>query len=154
MPTLYEKLGVRFQFPDNWILDEKEALDGDNSVTVYSPDGAFWSLAIHSPVVRPSELCAAAVKAMRKEYDELDSEPVEETVAGHDLVGFDLNFYCLDLTNTALVRAIRTEQRSLLVLCQAEDREFAQVEPVFRAMMHSLLSQTPATSMSPESNVE
>lgn len=140
MPAIFEKLGIRFQYPDNWILDEKEALEGENTVTVYSPGGAFWSVAVHSPVVRPSELRETALKAMKKEYSELDVEPVEESVAGQELVGYDLNFYCLDLTNTALIRAARTSSHSLLVLCQAEDREFAVVEPIFRAMMQSLLS--------------
>ena len=49
----------------------------------------------------------AALDAMRKEYEELDAEPVRETIAGHDLVGFDLNFFCLDLTNTACIRSLR-----------------------------------------------
>lgn len=140
MPSVYEKLGIRFQFPDNWTLDEKDALQGDNSVTVYSPGGAFWSVAIHSSAVRPKEMCAAALKAMRETYEQLDAEQVEETVGGRDLFGYDLNFFCLDLTNSALIRAVTTERGNLLILCQADDREFAEVEPVFRAMMHSLLA--------------
>ena len=40
-------------------------------------------------------MAQAALATMRKEYDELDAEPVSETIAGHDLVGFDLNFFCL-----------------------------------------------------------
>lgn len=140
MPAVYDKLGVRFQYPENWVLDEKDALAGEASISVYSPGGAFWTLAIHSHEVRPRDLADAALKAMRQVYDELDAEPVRESIAGHKLTGYDLNFYCLDLTNTALVRGVQTPQASYLVLCQADDREFAEVEPVFRAITASLLA--------------
>jgi hypothetical protein len=140
MPATYDKLGVRFQYPDNWVLDEKDALAGEDSVSVYSPGGAFWTLAIHTPDMRPRDLADAAVKAMRQVYEEIDSERVRETIAGHKLIGYDLNFYCLDLTNTAQVRVARTPRASFVVFCQADDREFAEIEPVFRAITASLLS--------------
>jgi hypothetical protein len=139
MPAVFDKLGIRFQYPDNWQLDEKDALAGESSVTVYSPGGAFWSINVHAREVAPKDLVEAALKAMRQEYDELDAERVRERAAGQDLVGYDLNFYCLDLTNTALVRAVRTADATFLILCQAEDREFAEVGPVFRAITASLL---------------
>jgi hypothetical protein len=139
MPAVFDKLGIRFQYPDNWELDEKDALAGESSVTVYSPGAAFWSIAVHGREVAPKDLVEAALKAMRQEYDELDAEPVQERAFGHELIGYDLNFYCLDLTNTALVRAVQTADATYLILCQAEDREFAEVEPVFRAMTASLL---------------
>ncbi|HUY33047.1 MAG TPA: hypothetical protein VMV69_09720 [Pirellulales bacterium] len=140
MPTQYAKLGIHFQFPDNWTLDESDALKGDESVSVYSPGGAFWSIIKHPRTALPRELIEAALQAMRQVYDELDVEPIEETVVGYELVGCDMNFYCLDLTNTALLRAFQTTEATYLVLCQADDREFADVEPVFRAMTRSLLS--------------
>ena len=37
MPAVYEKMGIRFMYPDNWTLDEEEALHGNQSVSVYSP---------------------------------------------------------------------------------------------------------------------
>ena len=139
MPASYNKLDLTFQYPDNWTLDEKDALEGESTVTVYSPGGAFWSIVVHPAQVDPEDLAKTALKAMRKEYDELDSEPVREAVGGHELLGYDLNFYCLDLTNTALVRAFRTPAASYLILCQADDREFQQIEAVFRAITASLV---------------
>jgi hypothetical protein len=90
--------------------------------------------------VAPKDLAEAALQAMRQEYSELDAERVREKSAGRELIGYDLNFYCLDLTNTALVRAVRTADATYLILCQAEDREFAEVEAVFRAITASLLA--------------
>lgn len=139
MAAQFDKLGIRFAYPENWRLDEDEALKGNGSVSVYSPGGGFWSIVIHSADEDPVRLSNAAVKAMRQVYSDLDSEEVEEVVAGQELVGHDLNFYCLDLTNTALVRSFRNQQATYVLICQAEDREFAVVEPVFRAMTTSLL---------------
>lgn len=139
MPAVFDKLGIRFTYPDNWTVDESEALGGECSVTVYSPGGAFWAVSLHSSESDPRELAASSVKALRETYPDLDVESTSERVAGQELVGSDVNFYYLDLTNTALVRAFRTPKFNVLVLCQAEDREFVEFEAVFRAMTLSLL---------------
>jgi hypothetical protein len=140
MPAIYDKLGIRFQYPENWTLDEKDVLEGENTVSVYSPEGAFWSIVFHSSGVSPEDLAAQALKVMKKEYEQLDAESVQETVEGQKLVGYDLNFYCLDLTNTALIRAFGTPSTAYLILCQADDREFVEVEAVFRAITASCVA--------------
>ncbi|HEV7225078.1 MAG TPA: hypothetical protein VGN42_20400 [Pirellulales bacterium] len=140
MPARYDKLGIHFQYPDNWRLDEIEARDNRNSVSVYTPGGAFWTITIHPPDASPQDLADAALAAMRQEYDELDAEPVAETIAGRELVGWDMNFYCLDLTNTAVVRGFNTPEATYLVFYQADDREFDELQRVFAAITFSLLS--------------
>lgn len=137
--ALYEKLGIRFQYPENWHLDERETDEQNASVTVYSPGGAFWSVSSHPPECDPRELADSVLKTMREEYSDLDSEIVQESVAGRNLIGHDIDFYCLDLTNTARVRGFRTPGRTYLVMSQADDREFEQIEQVFLAMTTSLL---------------
>lgn len=141
MPALYDKLGIRFEYPDNWMVDESDALAGNQSVTVYSPSGAFWSIAIHPHEIESGALLDTAVAAMRAEYDELDAEEIRESVAGHDLPGYNMNFYCLDLTNTACAFCAVARGQMYLIFWQAEDREFASLEAVFRAITHSLLSE-------------
>jgi len=140
MPVNFAKLGISFQYPDNWTLDEEDALAGRKSVTVYSPGGAFWSVAIHPRWADPAQLAQSAVDAMRQEYEHLDAEESREVIAGHRTVGYDLNFFALDLTNTAQVRCLRTDRATYTIFCQAEDREFAEIERVFQAMTASLLS--------------
>jgi hypothetical protein len=132
-------MGISFQYPENWELDEREALEGEHGVTVYSPGGAFWSLLLQPARVDPQASAEAALAALRKEYDELDAEPARDEIDDRDLVGFDANFYYLDLTNTAYIRAFRTPAASYLILCQAEDRELAEIDAVFRAMTTSLI---------------
>ena len=139
MPLEFNKLGVRFQYPDNWTLEEDAALADCQSVSVSSPDGAFWTLSIHPQAAKPAQLAQAAVKAMREEYNELEAEEIVEVIAGHELVGHDLNFYYLDLTNTACIRCIQGEQATYSIFFQAEDREFARVREVLRAITTSFL---------------
>lgn len=137
MPAVFDHLGVQFQYPESWTLEADDEADGQE-VTVYSPDGAFWSLTIHERG-DARELVDLVVSAMREEYDELDSEEVADSISGQRLTGNDLNFYCLDLTNTAQVRAFSRGDKTYLMLWQAEDREFDWIAPIFRAIATSLI---------------
>ena len=140
MPALFRKLGISFQYPDNWALDEEDALAGRKSVTVFSPGGAFWSVSVHPQSTHPLRMAEAAVDAIREEYAELEVEEARETIAGRETVGFDLTFYYLDLVNSASVRCLRTDRATYAVFCQAEDHEFDQLHPVFLAITTSLFS--------------
>ncbi len=139
MPLEFDSLGISFLYPDNWTLDDGDAVAGRESVTVYSPGGAFWTVSIHRGSTEPDRLARAAVQAMRDEYKEIESEPARQILGGRELVGYDLCFYYLDLVNTACVRCFRTPVAAYAVFCQAEDREFAQMERVFEAITTSLL---------------
>jgi len=140
MPALFQKFAIAFHYPENWSLDEQATAQGQHEVTVYNPSGGgFWSVGIHPRGTEPQRLAAAALTAMKEEYDNLDSEAVQETLFGQDVVGYDINFYCLDLTNTAIVRSIRTSRATYTVFYQAEDREFDAIQPVFDAITLSFL---------------
>ena len=139
MPVEFNKLGISFQYPDNWTLDEDDALAGRKSVTVYSPGGAFWTVSVDPAGTEPSKLARAAVDAMKQEYEELEAEQTRETIVGREMIGYDLNFYYLDLTNTASVRCLRNDRATYTVFCQAEDREFDRLRKVFLAMTISFL---------------
>jgi hypothetical protein len=140
VPAVFDKMGISFQYPENWKLDEDDAMHGEQTVSLYSPGGAFWSISLHDPGIEPQELARTVLTAKKEGYEDFEYEPAYETVRGDDMVGYDLNFYCLDLTNTALIRGFRIPTASCVVLCQAEDRDFAQVGPVFRAITASLLA--------------
>ncbi len=143
--ALFDKAGIRFQYPENWTLDESDALGGQRSVALYTPGGGFWSVIIHPPGEHIERLLDTAVKAMRKEYKELDVEPVIENLGDVQLEGYDLNFYCLDLTNSALLRVAQSSDATLLIMYQAEDREFDAIGKVFQAITISLLRESTVT---------
>ena len=144
MPAVFDSLGVRFMYPENWTLDDgtdDESLPDarQNCVTVYSPGGAFWSLSIYPPSDSVTDLAAEVMRAMRSEYDNLDVATISEAVEGQDLVGYDLNFIYLDLCNTAAVRALRTPRATYVLYYQSEDRELEEIKAVFDAMTASFL---------------
>jgi len=139
MPGVYDRDGIQFQYPENWKLEEDVDAEGAIALSVSSPTGAFWQLTVYPGGEDPRRLLNTAVAAMREIYDSLETEEVEETIAGNETTGYDLNFYCLDLTNTAVLRCWRSPTATYLVLYQAEDREYAEIEPVLRAMTISLL---------------
>jgi hypothetical protein len=140
MPAVFDKLGIHFLYPDNWTLDEDEELAGNNSVTVHHPGGAFWSVVLHDADADPAKLSAAALAALKAEYVDSEAEPVHEQYGKQSLSGYDMNFFCLDFTNTATIRCFHMPSATCLVLCQAEDREYEALAPVFRAITTSLLS--------------
>jgi len=136
----FNRYGLAFDYPENWSVDTEDSGGRYAAVTVHSPEGGFWSVSGHAPGGSPAELATAVVRQMRKEYPELDSAEAEDEVAGRCLPGIDMNFYCLDLTNTAQVRTLETPGAIYLLFCQAEDREWDRVAPVFAAMTTSFVA--------------
>ena len=139
MPNHFDKLGISFLYPDNWTLDEEQTARGCGAVTIYSPSGAFLSISVHPPRTDPIALAKQAVDAVREEYAEVDVEEAQQTVSGRELVGYDLNFFCMDLITTARVRCLRARRATYAVFCQAEDRDFERLASVFDAVTVSLL---------------
>lgn len=128
-------------YPENWTLDADYMTADRESVTVRSPAGGFWSVTVYPASTDPVELANAVVEAMGEEYAGLESEEVRDVIADLPLIGYDLAFYYLDLTSSAQIRAMRTEDATYAVFFQAEDREFDAMEQVFRAMATSLLRE-------------
>lgn len=136
----FDRFGLAFDYPDNWTIDTDDAADRYSTVTVYAPGGGFWSISGHAQGGDPLELAAAVVGQMKKEYQDLDAEEAADDLADRRLAGFDMNFYCLDLTNTAQVRTLETPDAIYLIFCQAEDREWEEISPVFAAMTTSFVA--------------
>lgn len=139
----FDRFGLAFDHPDNWDVDTEDSEGRYATVTVYAPGGGFWSVSGHAPGGDAAALADAVVSQMREEYRELDVEPAEDDVAGRRLAGVDLNFYCLDLTNTAQVRTLATPAAIYLIICQAEDREWNELAAVFAAITTSFVRGLP-----------
>ena len=82
MPGVYEKMGIRFLYPDNWTLDEEEALEGNRSVTVYSPERSVLVDRAAPDGTDPDELASTAVAALQAEYQDSESEPASDQIGG------------------------------------------------------------------------
>ena len=144
MPAVYDQHGVRFLYPENWRLQE-ELEQAARVITLETPGGGFWSVHVYPPDQPTDRLVEAALATMRQEYQELEAKSVEETIGGYPAAGYDLTFYCLDFVVVCRVRSCSTPRHSLLLLYQAEDREFDALEAVFSAITLSLLASPPSS---------
>ena len=111
----------------------------NEQVVVTSPHTAFWQLSKHPAGVDLEAIFDEVLATLRSEYKEIEVEPDDDQLEGHAVRGFTVNFFYLDLTNTTWLRGIETPDASYVLVCQAEDREFDQVQLVFRAMLASVL---------------
>ena len=148
--TVYDKLDLRFQYPENWKIREEETQEWPRSVIAESPSGAFWALHAYPEIQDSQRLVDEVLDAMRAEYDSLETTPptntemLEQVIEG-ELVGQDMSFYCLDFLVIARVRSFAAQGRTYLILCQAEDREFESLDQVFQAMTIGMLQALDAT---------
>jgi hypothetical protein len=139
MSATYSQHGVRFLYPENWELMESDPRDDPRTITVQSETGAFWSISIYPPELDPTSLAETALSALQEEYEELEVEPVSESLGGIPAAGYEVHFYVEQLVAAARIRIFQRANSLVLLLCQAEDREFDRLEPVFDAMVISLL---------------
>lgn len=130
---------VQFDYPDNWTIEADSSPDAGLQVSVSAPDGAFWSLSRQPAGSDPATLAEATVTQLRADYPDLESEPATETVFGQSMAGVDINFSCLDLTNTASFRCLELPAACYAIFCQAEDHDWQQLHHVFKAMTASLV---------------
>ena len=139
MTATYQRLGVQFMYPENWEIMDEDPTSEPRSVAVHNETGAFWSVTIYQTAVRAGEVADAALEALREEYEELEAEPVDEKIGPTLASGFDVQFYVQQLVAAARIRTLERDGQTMLLLCQAEDREFDRLEDVFQAMTLSLL---------------
>jgi hypothetical protein len=123
MLGIYDDRGIRFEHPGDWEIEVSD--DGPRTVvTVQSPIGpAFALVAVDDLRPAPEELADEALAALRDEYPKLDAVPARETIDGHDAVGYDVEFFSLDMTNACAIRGFRTPRRTVFLMTQWSDVE-------------------------------
>ncbi len=141
----YDDLGVRFIYPNNWTVETQTWDKGTYGITADSPEGSFWALAIYPKGVDLDEAAKKILSDFHAEYDEMETEEIERYVANSVLTGYEINFFCLDLTSTAQALKFEDEERGYVIFWQTCDRlaltgeELSRVD-VFEAMTHTLVS--------------
>ncbi|HZN35987.1 MAG TPA: hypothetical protein VFB80_19290 [Pirellulaceae bacterium] len=139
MPAVYENLGVRLLYPENWSITDEEDDGWPRSVTIQSQDTGFWSLHVYPAGQKLKPVVDELVAAISDDFGEVEVLPAEETFGDTVTTGVDLAFFYLDLLVEAKIRCVRTPSCTLVWLYQAESREFEAQEPVFQAMAVSML---------------
>jgi hypothetical protein len=133
----YKSHGVQFRYPEEWELSEQS--DGEQiSITVSSPLTAFWTVSLFPDCPAPADLVAAALEAFHEEYADLDDYPSTVRLCRRPTVGRDIDFVCLELLNSAGIRAFRAREFTLLVLFQMTEGEREETGPILDQITRSL----------------
>ncbi len=141
MVAKYDRFGVRFLYPDNWKVQEENPQPQTHCVTLQSPGSAFWMLQLMQTEESPERLSAEVLYSFKQDYDEVEVSRIEEEIHGTPSIGYDIQFYCLDFVVASQIRSFHLLDRACVLLIQAEDSEFEQMEPVFRAITASLFQE-------------
>lgn len=118
---VYDDHGVRFGYPADWqveVTDEGPV----TTIDLEHPGGIAFAL-VRTDESRPdpAELANMALEAMREEYPALSSTPVIESLRDHAVTGHDVEFFSLDIANSACIRSFRTAHRTVLIFGQWSD---------------------------------
>lgn len=143
MPKQYEGMGISLLYPDNWQLTEDTVGEIVTGMTLESPEGAFLAVNRYSNISDIEEVISSAKDAMESEYEDVESEAEEILIADFDLLGTVQRFYYLDLIITSKLYAFLHHDDTYLIQIQGEDRDIDRLEPVFQAMLTSMLGSIP-----------
>ncbi|AMV34135.1 hypothetical protein VN12_18540 [Pirellula sp. SH-Sr6A] len=149
MTKIYQGIGLRCMYPENWNLIEDTEDGQTTGFTLESPTSAFMTVSEYPWNVSPRSAVESSAAAMMAEYEEVEQQPFDPqlTFRGEvlqDSRGADLQFYFLDLLVTSRLIAFTVDRKTYLVQIQAEDRDFMTLEQVFQAMLISMLQSLEA----------
>ena len=144
MVAKYERHGIRFLYPDNWTIQEDEPDSDVHCVTLQSPGSGFWLLQILESPELLERLASETLSSMKQDYEEVEVDDAEEEILGVSMTGYDMQFYCLDFVVSAHLRSFSLGDRACVLLSQAEDNEYGEIAPVFKAITASLIKEAQA----------
>ena len=82
MTAEFNELGLRFLYPENWKLVREDQRGGPRSISVHSPQGAFWAVTVDQWPA--DDLVDRVVELIRQEYEDVEVEPIERSVGPTD----------------------------------------------------------------------
>jgi hypothetical protein len=136
MPITFDDFGIRFLYPDNWLIQSRESDDESDNVTLEMPNGGFFSVTKYRVPQTIDAVLEPIAVAMKNEYPEVEIEELDSLDDDSDSIEF--RFYYLDLLIVARVIAMVIDETTLVIQVQAESRDFDAGEPVYNAMLKSI----------------
>lgn len=137
MNRVFEGHGIRFEYPDDWILHEQSSPE-ELTLTVHSPDTSFWSLTLLFDRPDPQHVIDSVLETFREEYTEIDVYPSDARLNDQPTNACELDFVCHDLIGSAFLRAVAASDFTLLVLYQGADLELDDLQPLLEKVTRSL----------------
>jgi hypothetical protein len=138
MPATFESFGIKFLYPDNWTVADRDQSDGNEGVTLELPSGGFFTIERESVGQLIEELIEEIAESIEQDYGEVEREDVRLDDAPSDERAVDFRFYYLDLLITSRLVIVATDEATLVVQMQAESRDFDANEMVFAAILKQI----------------
>ncbi len=139
----FERDGISFRYPADWAVEVADDAEGGGwTVTVSSPDTAFFLASLQPEAADGGELSDQTLATLKSEYQEFDAEEVMETICGLPAIGFNADFLTVDTATSCRVRALDTFAGPLLLLAQVSDFDRDRNDPLLRAIVKSLDVET------------
>lgn len=137
MSRTFERSGFHIDYPGDWKLETEETEDGW-CATLFSPDTAFLMLSHHREEDDPPEVADMALESLRESYPDLEADSAVESIGGQPVIGYDVSFFTLDLTNTCWIRSLTGPEGCLLIMGQCTDDELPEHGESIKAIFKSL----------------
>lgn len=137
MNRVFEGHGIRFEYPEDWILHEQSTPE-EVSITINSPETSFWSLTLLLDRPDPYRVIETVIDTLREEYSDVDIYSSEDRLGDLRTVARDVDFVCHELIGSAFVRAAVIPGFTLLVLYQGADFELEETQSILERVSKSL----------------
>ena len=137
MDRVFEGHGIRFEYPEDWILHEQSSPE-EITLTVQSPESSFWSVTLILDRPDPRRVIETILETFREEYSEIDVYPSDVRLGDQPTESCELDFVCHDLIGSAFLRAAVAPDFTLLVLYQGADLELDDTQPLLEKINNSL----------------
>ncbi|MEZ6064183.1 MAG: hypothetical protein R3B90_00405 [Planctomycetaceae bacterium] len=137
--AVYRGPGFQLQHPDDWLVEETD--NGSEATVTLRPEDdstALWSLSILRECPEPRDTLAAVIDAFAEEYDDIETDDQTQQIAGRDAIGTDIEFVCLELTNTAVLRIFQSPAFTAMLWVQATDHEWDDLHTELDAITASI----------------
>ncbi|MEQ9408352.1 MAG: hypothetical protein RIK87_11525 [Fuerstiella sp.] len=133
----YSNHGISFSYPDIWELTEEQ--DGDDVLlTVTCNATCFWVVRLIPACPPPPQVVDSCVDAFEQEYEDLEIETPDASLAEMPACARDLQFFCVELMNSVGLRSVRTSDFTVLVWWQGTHHELGDFQQMLDHMTESL----------------
>lgn len=139
MPAQYDRSGLKFMYPENWVLSDQGDAELPRAVSLETPDGGMWSVHVYDAQTDPDFLIKDTVTTLEETYPDLEVTPAEHTFPEFTGTAVDTIFFCLDFLVRIKLTTLQTPDYQIMVWYQAEDRDFDKQSPIFHAVTTSMM---------------
>ena len=139
MIGIFDDYGIRFEYPLDWELDIGDDGEGRTTIGVQSSDGlAFAFIRVQRRPTRTGRASRRSARSDAHRIPDARFDPRAQTIDGHESVGYDVDFFSLNVPNSCMIRSFRTPRRTVLVFAQWSELLAEDAGDVFRIVCRSL----------------